>query len=287
MKKKPRRDDTCFYTQDVRSGEENDIKMMFPDFETIKDKKNETRIRQKVLFSSNNTEEQQLGIKLNECGKTPCCSTACPVCAMQYKCWTFGETNHLYEQYPNTFMMTVVNYKWMIPDENLEQFNPFSHMDRFRKQLERCGITFPIVGSLEIDYHTENKMWLPHFHLIIPSKEPEAIKKLRKMLKRQNSKVEGRTQKSIRPIRVDRLKNRPAQISYIFKSYWKCIDAYISCDGKRRTAKYRLDNKRLRRSLCFQDKFKFSDFLFLYKVRRYGSRLRVTSVRENKANNPK
>ena len=281
MSKQSRENNASSYICHVRPGKRNDIVEMLPDFETKKKAKKESLLRQKVLSGSKNTEEQQLGTKLSECGKTPCLSPACFVCARQHRRWFFGEANHLSEQYPNVKMMTVINYDSMIPDKKLEQFNPLVHMDRLRKQLERCGITCPIVGSVEIDYHTESKMWLPHFHLMMTGNESNALKKLKKMFKRKTVKVKGRSLKSIRPIRVDKLKDRPKQISYLYKSIWWRVEAYISLDGKRRTYKCRLDNKKLRRSLCIQDKFKFSDFLFLYKVRRYGSKLRVTSVREN------
>lgn len=279
MKKKIHPYHDSSYIQDVRSGKRNNIKKMLPDFDTIKDKKNESRIRQKVLSGSNNTEEQQLGIKLSECGKTPCYSPACPVCARQFRRWCFAEFRNLSKKYEDVVMMTVVYYCEKIPDEKLMLFDPLRLKDTLRQQLKRSGFEHPVVGSLELDYHVESRHWIPHFHLMVLGEEPPT-EEFRK--RHFNSFIHDaqRTSKKDRPIRVDKLNNEAKQISYLYKSYWSRLEAYGPV-GERRTKKYRLKKEQLRLSLYFQDTFEFSDFLFLFKSRRYSSRLKPTTVREN------
>jgi len=171
-------------------------------------------------------------------------------------------------------MMTVLMYSVMMPDQQLFTYNFKKLMDRVWRQLQRSGFNCPVIGYLEFDYHSEQSLWLPHFHLMVLGNDPEAEKKFR--IQCNKHKRPGSTKVS-RPLLVSYLKNEAEQISYLCKSFSSRIEAYLNADGKTRTKKYRLKPSQLRLSLRVWDRLDFTGRLFLYRARRVGSEIVAVS----------
>lgn len=286
MSKKSKTRNKMAYTQDIRSGTKFCIEKLMPKFESKKMARKESRIRQKTLKKSQIRKAAELSIKLAECRDYPCYSPACPVCARQFRRWFYSECRHLFDQYENAYFLTLIFYGRMIDDKELMNVDLSVIKHCLRKQLDRSGFIDPVIGSLEFDYHAESGLWLPHFHLMVLG-DDMPIKELRKRFYKGNQFIEGRMSKKDRPMRLDMLKDKPKQISYLYKSYWGRIEAYHDNNGNRHTRKVRLKPRQLCGSLIYQDKFTFSDFLFLYKLRRNGSGLTVSTVNEREDKNVK
>ena len=166
-------------------------------------------------------------------------------------------------------------------------FNPARLQQRLRKQLIRCGFKHPVIGGLELDFNEDIKLWVPHFHLLAVN-DVEAIEILRgyfKKEKRSMSPTDPSAQYISRPMLVQRLKNPSKQISYLCKQRWQSIHAYRDKDGKRRTSKRRLDERRFPLSLRILDQFSFSDLLFLYKARVISNEIIGASCQREKGGN--
>lgn len=207
-----------------------DIRADLPNFETIAAVKKESQIRQASLIKGCN---HTLATKLADCDRITdyrCMSPACPKCVRHNRRGFYHAATVLSKQYnrANQRTVTLIYYSEAMTNEQLEDFDPGRLKERGRKQLTRCGFQNPVTGDLELDYHEDIGLWIPHFHLLVVDDIP-ALEKLRKRYlakeKRpaSNSTPEGYTS---RPMLVQDLKHPPEQLSYLCKQRWQLIRPY-------------------------------------------------------------
>ncbi len=76
-------------------------------------------------------------------------------------------------------------------------------------------------------------------------------------------------------MRIDRVEDRPEQVSYCFKGLHRRRVRGFDAEGEPSTARYPLRDEELREVLRFLDRHGFAELLVMKGVRRYGSRLRL------------
>ncbi|WP_147383605.1 hypothetical protein [Nitrosomonas supralitoralis] len=176
-------------------------------------------------------------------------------------------------------------------NEELEHFDPKQLKDRLRQQLTRSGFRHPVIGGLELDYHEDIGLWIPHFHLLVVDDiSPLAALREKYLTKEKRPTPDNPPTSYIsRSMMVQILKHPPKQLSYLCKQRWQSIRAYIDIvTGKRRTKKYRLNRYAFILSLTVLDSYTFSDLMLTYKVRVISNQFKVTPpVCEQKAENPR
>jgi hypothetical protein len=247
-----------------------DIRADLPGFETAKDAKNESQIRQDTLKKE---EYRILAWELAHCvTRRPCMSPACPKCVRHNRRGFYHAATRLSKRHKtaNQRTVTLIYYSAAMTSEQLEDFDPNRLKERMRKQLIRCGFRNPVIGGLELDYHEDIGLWIPHFHLLVVD-DITALEKLRnRYLAKEkrpasDSTPEGYTS---RPMLVQDLKHPPEQLSYLCKQRWQLIRPYEDPEtGKRRTRKLRLKKNEFIQSLTVLNDYTFSDLMFLFGVR--------------------
>lgn len=269
-----------------------DIRTDLPNFETLEDAKKESQIRQKALIKGG---YHDLAEKLADCAQDYRCeSPACPQCVRHNRRGFYHAAAALSKQHDmgNQRTVTLIYYSEAMTNRELKDFDPNRLTERVRKQLTRCGFQNPVIGGLELDYHEDIELWIPHFHLLVTN-DIEPLETLREKYlakeKRPPSKSTHTTPTS-RPMMVQRLKRPPKQLSYLCKQRWQSICAYIGTvkgKRKRRTDKHRLETYKFILSLIVLDSYTFSDLMILYKVRVVNNEFKVSpSVCELKGKNP-
>jgi hypothetical protein len=260
--------------------EQNDIRLM-KGFETFRSAKIERNKRVYTLWRSKNEEDQLLGERLSECRQGHrCLSTACPICFRQLRRWWLAEAKHIFDSFSGGRVATVIFYSAAMTDDQLDIFDPTKLHNRLRKQLNRSGFKLPVIGSLELDYHVEDELWHPHYHLLIFDVKAD-VEKIRKVLNGSTNKMPKAyidrvpSNKVYRPLLVQKIKNSRRQLSYLFKSYSKHITAWYA-SGKRKTRSTRLRVSQERLVLRFKDRVGFKGLMFLYKARQVGNQLVAT-----------
>ncbi len=267
----------------IRKGGFYNILNHLPGIEKSQDIENEKEFRINALLNMPSKGNKDLGRKLKSCNRSsPCDSAACPRCFSQFRKWSFSELSHL-SKGKQVSMVTLLFYSRMLTSNELFTYNFEKLKECLATRLKRCGFTCPVIGYLEFDYHSENKRWLPHFHLMVIGEEP-ALNVLRKKYshleqRRSGAKVSRFSGAKVsRFIHVTPLKDRGKQISYLCKGYSSRLEAYQNNEGKRRTKKYRLNTNQLSLSLRIFDSLGMSGRLFLYRSRLYGNEIRVTTT---------
>lgn len=255
---------------------------VLPNFETVKDVRQERELRIKKLTRYLSKKSQKLMNKLKNCHpEYPCGSAACPECVRKHRLEMTKAVMTICSNLDEWKSVTLIFYQDAINNGNFWDFDLNKLKRRLRRWLNDCGFSKMVIGGYEMDFHTDVKKWLPHFHLIVPN-EPDSISKLRLKMKSQQNAV-FRPDIINRPILVNNLKIPEKQISYHFKSIWWRIES-ISYDEaikiglkvskrKRRTKKFRLKKKEYIQSLLMLDKIGISELTFMYKVKKYGSHL--------------
>lgn len=256
-----------------------DIKKDLPNFETIEDAINESQIRQKALIKGG---YHDLAEKLADCTKDYRCeSPACPQCVRHNRRGSYHAAAVLSEQYDlaNQRTVTLICYSEAMTNEELENFDPNRLKEKVRKQLTRCGFENPVIGGLELDYHEDIGLWIPHFHLLVVDDAEPLITLRKKHFKKEKRPTSDNPPTSYisRSMMVQELKHPPEQLSYLCKQRWQSICAYIDIvTGKRKTRKLRLKGYKFILSLAVLDRYTFSDLMLLYRVRIVNNEFRVT-----------
>lgn len=253
-----------------------------PNFETVKDVRQERELRIKKLTRYLSNSSQKLMNKLKNCHpEYPCGSAACPECVRKHRLEMTKAVMTICSNLDEWKSVTLIFYQDAINNSEFWGFDLNKLKRRLRRWLNDCGFSKMVIGGYEMDFHIDVQKWLPHFHLIVPN-EPDAINKLRIKMKNQQNAV-FRPNIINRPILVNNLKKPEKQISYHFKLIWWRIES-ISYDEaikiglkvrkrRRRTKKFRLKNKEYIPSLLMLDKIGISELTFMYKVKKYGGHL--------------
>ncbi|EPT5084438.1 hypothetical protein ACVUCS_001238 [Salmonella enterica subsp. enterica] len=252
-----------------------------PNFESEVDAENENKIRIKALKNyagkskKRKSEVLSLIVKLDSCSIViPCGSMACAKC-QRYRRLKFIDKWYPYFKARHDYnMVTLIHYKDIFKDEELNGWEPDLLSQRLRKLLTRIGFDSPVIGGFDIDYHlhthdVKGSHWMPHFHLLIPN-EPEKLKLLRKyMLKSRN--LNAREGRKNRPMRIDKIYNILGALSYCVKGAWLEIPWFINEKGnfKKARCKRRItSNEVYAKSLLVLDRLSESQINFGVNVQK-------------------
>lgn len=258
-----------------------DVELFLERFETESECYIENKLRVTKLSNSNRDKAIALSEKLLECSdETPCFSFACAVCMRKFRIRKISQLVFFCEDYTEWGIATFIYYDEMV--HKLGLFDFIRLKNKLRKQLERAGVTDPLIGFFEVDFHSEYQCWIPHFHLLVRCKNPHSKewRKLRNTFTNQQAPSNVHIRK-YRPVLIQKFKEPLRQTAYICKVMWQQVDAYYDSKDLRRTMKVRLSNRNFVDALLKLDSLKSSDLQFMYKVRQHGTTLKE-SVRGKK-----
>lgn len=259
---------------------EHDIEIKNARFETIEDVKKEWNHRFDILCKSSNEQDVELSELLRSCKvKHPCGTAACPRCFRIFRKWFYREVSQIAESGRNQRILTIVFYSEMMTTAKLYVFNPTKLHDRLRRMLRRAGFTRPVIGSLEIDYRRQDGQWLPHYHLLCFDRKI-ARESLRQTLKKNQIPAPKGKSTTPRPLKIQKLRDPGAQLSYLCKSYSKEVSQ--SMKSGYHSMQSRLGPKEERACLQLKHRLGFSKLLFLYGARVQGPKIapRVSSTKK-------
>lgn len=255
---------------------------VLPKFETAKEVRAERLIRERTLQKHPGKVYRDLLNKLKDCHPDyPCGSAACPECFRKHRLEMIGELIKICRQRKKWRSATLIFYQDAFSDDELLDWRPTALIARLRRWLKESGFAGMVIGGFEMDFHVDEKKWMPHFHLIIPNDEV-AIERLRIKMKNKRN-MNTRTNVINRPMLVSKLKAPMRQISYRFKAIWWRVESiqyddvyfYGNKERKRKrwTKKYRLLSKQHADSLVLLDAIGIAGLTFMYRVKKYGDHL--------------
>lgn len=234
----------------------------------------ELATRHHYLANSESKKAQKLADKLVGCDiGNYCQSAACPICCHINKTSMTKDIMNKLDEFNDLRFVTLVFLCDSLDEIELLKYDINKLNNKLYKKLKRIGYNGIALGSLEADFHSDSKRWMPHFHLLMEY-DVEAFIKLRNFMKRPKN-MNARDGVKNRPMHVGLLRNPEKQITYIFKTQWKRIELYQGSDGQRRTKDYRLRKKQFIQSLIKLDRIGLSGLSFMYGITRSKSGLSI------------
>ncbi len=184
---------------------------------------NETEKRSKLLLKTGNEKHQQIALKLWSCLEEDdhdCNSLACKQCTRTKRMKLIESV--LPKVVGNHYrFVTVILYRDILAKSQLHTLKPQKLKERLYRNLKSVGITNPVYGALEVDFHEEEQVWLPHFHLLVEADEDRMDSLVTK--RKCQHDIEVWKGKTPRPVKVDPIKDAIRQVSYIYKFMWQTV----------------------------------------------------------------
>jgi hypothetical protein len=239
------------------------------EFESYQDATIELQKRIACLRVAGTLHHRLLAEHLEQCCRdSRCMLAACPLCMRQYRMWLVGEMIHIFEPYPELAAVTLIPAARAVGRDELVDVIPKRLRDTLRQQLHRYGnLHGPIIGGIDGDYDEANSVWQPHYHLIMPASLSNQFVELK-------TQYLPSTRRVYRPLLVQPVGDRAAQMSYAVKSYWPRKVRYYDQHQRKRTIHRRLKPAMHADWLVWRSQFDIPEFCFLAGVRRYGGSLR-------------
>lgn len=242
---------------------EFDPRELVAGFESRRKARVESNERSSALLKSGSTHDRKLRRVLLGCKSgRRCLSPACPVCIRRYRGVTIGAALRFWRDFDALLFGTLIPPDAAVDPGGLHNVLPKRLEDRFRQQLTRLGITGPIIGWLDLDFDEERQVWQPHYHFIAPASARTELNALRRFY--------NRTDRVPIPLKLEAVKDRPWQISYCMKGYAARTLRYKCSSGRPFRDHTRPRGECFPEWLRWAAGYHFSEFLFLYRVRRYG-----------------
>ncbi|MCA2016124.1 hypothetical protein LDJ79_08380 [Vibrio tritonius] len=241
-------------------------------FETPEKAKKETKKRIKWLYKVDEPAHRLLAGRMEDCidyrkqiGEKigqPCNSRACFLCNKDLREKIVDEYVELIDGDPRDYMlMTIIPYQLWFKHHELDDFNLSRVKREFREQLKSAGFQGPIIGMFEMDFHTPDEVWGPHFHLILPytDRNQRAYKNYQNM-KNWSDAIEFAPHISHRPFHHERIKEGETTevVSYIHKMMPRERTHYMDKDGKPNSRPRRLKDRLFADSLVKIDQWSYA-----------------------------
>jgi hypothetical protein len=188
-----------------------DIRRLVSGGPTLEELQAERDERVRILRGSENIEHWRLADALaNAEPREPVALGACPLNTRLFQIYAASQILAQLEPFPDLYMVTVADARDAIREEGLPSLDWLRHHNRLRRRIERSVSRTAIgVGVGELEFHDETKTFHPHHHLFLGNVSRDELEGLR----RHYQFVEG----GGAPMRVDRVPDRPRQISYALK----------------------------------------------------------------------
>ncbi|WP_104028043.1 hypothetical protein [Vibrio jasicida] len=203
----------------------------------------------------------ELADKLEACNEEiiECKSLACKKCNRKFKIERVNDivsAMKLEQEHGFEFeygIYTILQYSHCVSAYEFVNYDVPKDKDRVRQVLSRCGISGPVVGCFELDFHEQPQRWLPHYHLLIrKTGNEDAISKLKSCMHKLHPK-NIKKNRCARPFMEQKLNDPHKQLSYIYKLASFEVRDYKTHSGKRITHKHRLNKLLFCESLCWLD----------------------------------
>jgi hypothetical protein len=249
-------------------GRINDITMRLKGFESFKDVRTRRESLIRELLKNGTPKAVELAEKLLYCSLEPCLSPACPCCMRQFRRWWFSAVTDFFKGLSDIRFVTLAPTDEVLERDELREFDIDRFSSRIRRRLDRLDVSVKAVGGIEMDFDDRLKVWRPHVHLIVAG--VTRAKQLHKLNVKVSPKVDG--EKRRHPLRVDQVRNRSKQFSYLMKAIWKRKLSF------RKNSGVELKPNELCQAMIFRDQHKLTDFIFPYGVTKRGSSFVLTNV---------
>ncbi|EGR0790930.1 hypothetical protein EWS92_15665 [Vibrio vulnificus] len=247
-------------------------------FETPEKAEEETKKRIKQLYKVDTSAHHLLAGKMEDCidyrkqlgeklGKL-CNSRACFLCNKDLREKVVDEYAELIDGDPHDYMlMTIIPYQLWFKHHDLEHFNLSWVKREFREQLRSAGFRGPIIGMFEMDFHTPDDVWAPHFHLILPYTDKNLLAfENYQSIKNWSDAIEFAKHVSHRPFHHKPIKENEVTetVSYIHKMMPREITHYIDKNGEKKTRPRRLKSQLFADSLIKIDQWSYATLRILW-----------------------
>ena len=238
-------------------------------FETVGDAVAESRRSQRELQTT--TAGFEIGRILFECrdGYYQCGQTYCPRCARTFRRWFIGETLRIVNRFPGSSKIVTI---LLAASPDIRTLRPADHRHLIRKRLNRAGLKDACaIGGFEMIYRAREKAWVLHINLLVVRGSDSSIKIL---------KAGFGSSLLHRPWQSVPLKDPAKQLSYLLK--FSTYHRPFRQTGPTPSRAKPLNPREHLALVDWMSQHRFTDMMFLYGVRREGSRLR-TRAKESSA----
>jgi hypothetical protein len=205
---------------------------------------------------------------LTECraGDYVCEQTFCPSCARKFRRWFIGEILQIAHAKPKPgHIVTVL----LAQATNIRELDPESFRHSLRKRLDRAGLGETVViGGFEVVWRAGDKTWVLHVNLLILDAQNAAIARFEDSFS---------SSAFARPTQTLLANDLPEQISYLLK--FTTYHRPYRQTGPRRSPAKPLNAKEHVALVNWMWDHSFGDMVFLYRVRRRGTRLVTAAPR--------
>jgi hypothetical protein len=232
-------------------------------FETRADASAESLRSEAILKSAGGASLAQQYLCECRAGYYHCENTYCPICARDSRRWFIAEVLRVvHRRSGNATSATAL----LAASSNIEELNPSEHRHSIRKKLGRAGLgTAHCVGGFEIVYRARDKCWVLHINLLILGGNKSAVAKLGAAFA---------TTEFDRPCQCVPLRNVVKQISYLLK--FSTYHRPFRQTGSKKSPAKPLNGREHVALVNWFARYRFSDMMFLYGLRREGDRLVTT-----------
>ncbi|OLQ78894.1 hypothetical protein BIT28_26640 [Photobacterium proteolyticum] len=215
----------------------------------------------------------ELADKLEFCtDEEPCKSPACKRCVRMFQIEIYRSILrsivHELERDPDTRFcaMNIVQYSRAVDAYGFVDYDIKADKTRLGKLLFNSKVTGPVLGAFEMDFHKTPQKWLGHYHLFARlSGNEEAIARLSgKVGKLHPEHIKSNV--IARPFLVQEIQDPRKQISYLYKLGFNEVRDFKTPNRKRRTKKYRLEERLFCNYLCWMYEMGLKKFLVRRKA---------------------
>jgi len=230
-------------------------------FETAADAIAESLRSERLLACTNRSSLPEQYLSECRAGYYHCEKTYCPICARDFRRWFIGELLRIVEQCEwRSQLVTLLLEK----SQNLHDLRPEDYRPLLRRRLDQAGLhDTPVIGGFEMVYRAQDKSWVLHINLLFLGSAKLALNRFVDSLGSDNF---------VRPTQTVPLRDLPEQLSYLLK--FTTYHRPFRQTGPKRSPAKPLNAREHVALVTWMSKYKFTDMMFLNRVRREGHRLR-------------
>ncbi|ELA8151182.1 hypothetical protein ACN9RQ_002728 [Vibrio parahaemolyticus] len=202
----------------------------------------------------------------------PCKSAACKRCVRWFQIESYRAILQAMvrelETEPDTRFcaMHLVQYSRAVDAYGFVDYDIKADKNRLGKLLSSSKVAGPVLGAFEMDFHKTPQKWLSHYHLFarLSGNEQAMASLAGKVGKLHPEHI--KTNVRARPFLVQEIQDPRKQISYLYKLGFNEVRDYKTPAQKRRTKKYRLEERLFCNYLCWMHEMGRKKFLVRRKA---------------------
>lgn len=225
----------------------------------------ESGYRTDALSENNFSGDVQLRRDLWSCQfdefSTPCNNPACAQCNLLYRYERIERAVDFIEKHPchDWKLLTIEDGCRAVTSTKLMELGPYQLRDRALTPFYFLDFPAPIIGSIEINYDSLHRTWIPMYKLLLP------INEYIEGCIRRYSDRNFTNRYSRYPLISKSLSKTPYLIEKLFPLSWGEYKTYIPLDGtKQKLHRVHLEGKKLSIMLHFMKKAGFSGLSISY-----------------------